>query len=343
MEDDFDDVEEIECDDLEDAAHTLMEAGILFGSTVGRPSAPQVAPTPIIPQAGKSWASSGENFWRVAESRDALPPGIYNCNMSQTIGFFLTKVRNDTDSLVRFPDSAGDELVDEIRRFREMKDRFTKHGFLHKRGILMWGEPGSGKSVTIQLILDLLVRQHGGIAIQIDNPTVAVGCLQMIRALEPDRQVVGVMEDLDALVKRYGEAEYLALLDGESQVDNACYIATSNYPEMLDKRFTDRPSRFDTVKYVGMPSAEARRVYLQAKVPSLSEEDLDRFVENSEGYSVAHLRELIILTQCFEKTLEQAVERLDHQRLFKPDSNKKPGATGAGFLGRIVGGKKGAA
>lgn len=339
MEDEWDDVEEIEFDDVEDAVDVLMEAGILFGS-IAQPATPTPPPTPTIPQAGKSWASSGENFWRVAESRSALPPGIYSCNVSQTIGYYLTKVKNDTDSLVRFPDSAGDELVEEIRRFRELKDRFTQHGFLHKRGILMWGDPGSGKSVTIQLIMDLLVRQHGGIAVQIDNPSIAVGCLQMIRTLEPGRQVVGVMEDLDALVKRYGEAEYLALLDGESQIDNACYIATTNYPELLDKRFTDRPSRFDTVKYVGMPSADARRVYLQAKAPGLSEKELDQFVAASEGYSVAHLRELIILTQCFEKTLEQAVERLDHQRTFRPDSNKKPGATGAGFLGKIVGGKK---
>lgn len=298
----------------------------------GEVAMPTAAPTaPMIVGPGTSWASSGEAFWRIGESHDRLPAGVYRCEVSPNIGPHFVKVKNETDTLIAFPDSESTRIVSEIRRFQGMKERFKKHGFLHKRGVLMWGPPGSGKTTTLQLLIDLMVREHGGVAVLIDHPRHAVACLQMLRAVEPERQLVGVLEDLDALVERYGESEYLALLDGESQVDNVVYVATTNYPERLDSRFVDRPSRFDTIRYIGMPSKEARAAYFDAKVDDLGNEELERFVAASEGYSVAHMREMIILTRCFEVPLDEAKKRLDKTRNVKPSSTQRPDGTAFGF------------
>ena len=293
---------------------------------------PSPVPTaPMIVGPGTSWASSGEAFWRIGESHDKLPAGVYRCEVSPNIGPHFVKVKNETDTLISFPDSESTRIVSEIRRFQGMKERFKKHGFLHKRGVLMWGPPGSGKTTTLQLLIDLMVREHGGVAVLIDHPRNAVSCLQMLRAVEPERQLVGVLEDLDALVERYGESEYLALLDGESQVDNVVYVATTNYPERLDSRFVDRPSRFDTIRYIGMPSKEARAAYFDAKVDDIGNEELESYVTASDGYSVAHMRELIILTRCFEVSLDEAKKRLDKTRLVKPSSAQRPDGPAFGF------------
>jgi energy-coupling factor transporter ATP-binding protein EcfA2 len=281
--------------------------------------------------AGTSWAAAGDVFWRIGESHDTLPPGVYRCEQSPNIGPHFIRVKNETDTLIVFPDSESTRILDEIRRFQGMKAAFRKHGFLHKRGVLMWGPPGSGKTTTLQLLIDLIVREHKGVAVLIDRPHNAVACLQMLRAVEPERQVVGVLEDLDALVERFGESEYLALLDGESQVDNVVYVATTNYPERLDARFVDRPSRFDTIRYIGMPSPAAREAYFLAKAPELANGSLEKFVAASDGYSVAHMRELIILTRCFEVSLEEAKKRLDKTRTVKPSSAQRPDAPAFGF------------
>jgi hypothetical protein len=299
----------------------------------------EVAPsTPPQPQSflghGTSWASSGDAFWRIGQSHERLPAGVYRCAVAPSIGPHFARVKNETDTLIVFPDSESESLLEEIRRFQGMKAKFAAHGFLHKRGVLMWGPPGSGKTTTLQLLIKLMVSEHYGVAVLIDEPSLAVSCLQMLRAVEPERQIIGILEDLDALVERYGESEYLALLDGESQVDNVVYVATTNYPERLDARFVDRPSRFDTVRYIGMPSPEARSVYFSAKVPTLTDDKLRAFVAASDGYSVAHMREMVILTQCFEKSLDEAKSRLDKTRGVKPSSDKRPDRPDFGFGGQ---------
>jgi len=53
----------------------------------------------------------------------------------------------------------------------------------------------------------------------------------------------------------------LNLLDGVKQVDNIIYIATTNYPELLEERILNRPSRFDRRFHIGTPSAEVRKFY----------------------------------------------------------------------------------
>lgn len=280
--------------------------------------------------ASSCWAQSDNAFYGVAKAHESIPPGMYRCELSDRVGPVFLKQRIDLDGVVHLPDSASDEVLREVRAFRGMKERFREHGFMFKRGIMLWGPPGGGKTVCVHQICQLIVQEEGGVAILVDVPHAAAQCLQLLRRIEPDRPVVAIFEDLDALVQRFGENEYLALLDGEAQVDNICFISTTNYPEVLDARFVDRPSRFDTVKYIGMPSRGAREVFLQAKAPALVNGQLEAYVEASEGFSLAHLKELVVLTQCFEYPLAEAAARLKKMQV-KPSSERAPHRSNAGF------------
>lgn len=303
-------------------------------ATLERRLADEQPSDPAKPETGASrWSAHEGKYWGSAMTMDALPSGLYRCGQSPNIGYFFDKMVNDTDQLLRLPDSHAEEVLAEIKEFSTLKPAFTQRGFLYKRGVLLWGPPGSGKTCALRLLIEMVIRDLKGLAVYLDHPVVASGCLTLLRKIERERQVICILEDLDALVERFGENEYLSMLDGESQIDNCIFVATTNYPERLDRRFVDRPSRFDTIRYVGMPSAAARAAYLKAKEPDLTPEALDEYVAMSDGFSIAHLRELVILTQCFKRPLADATKRLNAMRVRQPSSEQHPDAPAFGFAG----------
>ena len=265
----------------------------------------------------KNWATSDGTYWAIGDTCKTIPNGLYAPGHSEEIGYYLSTLKNDTDNIIDLPDSESENLLNEIKEFTTMAEAFKKHGFLYKRGVLLYGPPGSGKTVTIQQLIRLFTKSIDGIAVMCDHPQLLLGALRNFRKIESNRQILVVLEDLDALIDRYQESDFLNMLDGEAQLQNVVYVATTNYPELLDARFKDRPSRFDTIRKIGMPTEEARRHYLQVKLPDM---DVTELVEGSDGYSVAYLRELIVLTQCFKLSTEDAFERLNYMRANLPDS-----------------------
>lgn len=279
----------------------------------------------------RMWGSvaDGGMFHPVGDTKKALPRGFYRFTEIHPLGLVAVKVPNETDSLLRLPDSESERLLEEVQEFLGLRDKFKERGLLYKRGIMLYGPPGSGKTATIQVLAEAVAERLNSVAILADHPVMCSMGLNMVRKIEPLRQLVVILEDLDALVSKHGEEGYLSLLDGENQVENVVYVATTNYPERLDRRFVDRPSRFDTIRLIGMPSVAARRAYLKAKEPSLTDDELKAYLKASDGYSVAHLRELLVLTRCFGRTLEDATKRLDSMRGGKPSSDREYGASRA--------------
>jgi SpoVK/Ycf46/Vps4 family AAA+-type ATPase len=296
----------------------------------------EVPPERFIPTGNnggsRRWSSNDSLFWGCKETHDNLPPGLYKASQSQQIGYLLDKQIVDTDELIILPDTASKEVIDEINKFWTLKPEFDKRGFIHKRGILLHGDPGSGKTSTIQLIIKSVI-EAGNVAIYGDHPDNLRGCLQMVRRIEPERQIIVLLEDFEDMVKHRGESEFLALLDGESQVGNVVFIATTNYPEYLDKRFIDRPSRFDTVKFIAFPNKAARILYMKTKEPSLTDAEVEHWAGLSKGLSFAHLKEMIISNRCYGHPIEQVVDRLkkmSERKFTSDDARPNKGKLGFG-------------
>lgn len=175
--------------------------------------------------AQEMWAIYNGRMYAACETAvDVLPPGQYTIEFSQQIGLYFHKTDVNLDELIHLPDSVSEEVVEEIRAFWTKEEHFRKLGFLWKRGVLLWGPPGSGKTSTIQVISQEIIN-NGGMSIYINDPEVAAKGLKTLRSVEPHRPIVVMLEDVDAIVEQHGESELLALMDGELQIDNVVFVA----------------------------------------------------------------------------------------------------------------------
>lgn len=260
-----------------------------------------------------------------------LPVGAYRPVFHERHGVLLSAMTLLSDEIVEFPDSASIRVLHSIQKFWEHRDAFVKRGQLFKRGILLWGPPGSGKTVTINLLgRDLIER--GGMILMLQNPGLATDAMQLIRRIEPERPLICILEDIDEIIREYGEHSILALLDGENQINNVVHIATSNYPELLSSRIVNRPSRFDEIIKIGMPSYNARLTYLKARVfqEELPLRQIEQWAKDTEGLSIAHLRELVIGVFCLGRTYLETLQRLKTMAQKIKSTNE---STIAGFSG----------
>ncbi len=128
-----------------------------------------------------------------------------------------------------------------------------------------------------------------------------------------DEPVLLVMEEFDRYMRHAEVVDALMqLLDGAASVDNVVFLATTNYVKKIDPRFTKRPSRFDDIVHVGIPSATARKSYLQKLIIEFGGDasEVEMYVTATDGLLLAHLKEAVIATKVLGQSLEFVVKRL---------------------------------
>lgn len=167
----------------------------------------------------------------------------------------------------------------------------------------------SGKSSLIQLIVSAIIKR-GGIVILGHEVQLLDRCLSSLRQVEPDRDIVCLFEDIDAITRHHSaEQALLSFLDGEVQIDKVLNIATTNYPEKLDKRIVSRPRRFDRLIKIAMPNDETRREYFKKKL-KIEQKELEKWVEETKDFSFAAMSDLVISVKCLGNSFEESVEKL---------------------------------
>lgn len=288
------------------------------------------------------WSELSKNVFKASnDTFPTLQAGTYEIQYREGIGIVYVKRSIKTDKLIEFPDMVQDDVVRGIEDFWQKKEIFKRFGQLHKRGVFIYGPPGSGKTCTVNLLSKKLTG-NGGIVIYCNNPHLATQGLQVIRSIEPERPIIYVMEDIDEMLRQYGESALLSLLDGENKVENIVFVATSNYPEMLSERFLDRPSRFDERIEVGMPSAQARAIYLRSVLSEdvLTNEDLRYWVADTENFSIAHLRELFVSVICLGRDYTESIVRLKGMSTLPKSKMRKKSSAKFGFDGNKAGAAK---
>lgn len=251
------------------------------------------------------------------EQIEKLPPGMYVPRFnSQTGDFWLEKMELTTDHIIDLPSPEYSRVTKEIQQFLqpETKTKFLDKGFMYKRSCLLYGEPGTGKTVITNRITRDVINS-GGVVIWGDADLALIKhTFKILNNIQPDDLTMVVFEEFDAIVKRY-ESELLTLLDGQVQKNNIIYLATTNYLDRIPKRIY-RPGRFSSVIEVKYPIAEARDLYFKIKLGSQSNHD--QLVAYTEGLSIDELKEIVQACYIFDYPIKQEVTRLLETRGAKP-------------------------
>lgn len=255
------------------------------------------------------YSEQGNTLAPIGKTKSILEAGVYQIVPTMQ-GLEFEKLDMKADELLRFEDPVHDKILNEISDFWKKKEKFSNLGFTHKRGILMFGLPGSGKTSIVKLVTESVVKNGDVVFICKRNPSILTEGLKTFREVEPDRRALVIMEDVDTIV-RYDEHSLLELLSGNSQVDNILYLGTTNYIDRLPERAL-RPDRFDRKIEVPHPPSSGRKAYLQSKLDFVENTkfDVEELVKKTDGFSFAQLKEFLISVLCHDYDVDKTINRI---------------------------------
>jgi hypothetical protein len=206
----------------------------------------------------------------IARERIVLPEGVLERVERQTIGFALHA------------------------------DRLRAAGRHLRRGILLHGAPGTGKTLTAMYVVG---RMPGRTTILLTGEALGLieSSVALARMLEPS---IVVLEDVDLVAEERTHQnvatnsvlfELLNQMDGLTDDADVIFLLTTNRPDLLEPALASRPGRIDQAVEIPLPDSESRRrlFRLYSEGLAVDVENLDRFVERARGASPAFVRELL--------------------------------------------------
>lgn len=261
------------------------------------------------------WSSSDNKVFLPSQrTTKRLSSGIYEIHQSQNVGTYFQKIEADLTGLVSFAGSNADIVVSEIQKFWTREQKFRKVKLPFKRGILLYGPPGSGKTCTIKLVIKNLICDHHGVVVKFTQPALFVSAMRTFREIQPHTPVIVLMEDMDNILENYYESEVINILDGVDTFDKVVYLATTNYPEKLSDRILNRPSRFDRRFYIGTPSEMERMVYIKTISEGVSKIQISKWVKDTDGFTIAHIKELFISVEVMGDDYDKSLAYLKEMK-----------------------------
>lgn len=218
------------------------------------------------------------------------------------------------------PTSIKDELKNLVEGFLSSKDFYVSNKIPWKRGILLYGKPGNGKTSIIRTIMSVYNFKPVTITASANDEAVS----EAFSYAEEQSPSLLYFEDLDSLLEKSVDiSSFLNLMDGISAKNGLLVLATANEINKLKANITDRPSRFDRKFEIPLPNQEMAYIYLNrwfGKLLSVKKcKELAKYAEKYK-FSYAYLKELYISAMFeslannrkvpTEKDVDNALDRL---------------------------------
>jgi hypothetical protein len=243
-------------------------------------------------------------IWRLAQERSlfrgqviSFGPEVFGRGTSTQLNF-LPRPDVSRDQVV-LPGALLDEIERQVIGVARHADRLLASGQHLKRGILLHGAPGTGKTHTVRYLLgklpDVTVIVISGRALG----RITEAC-SVARTLAPAAVVV---EDVDLIAEERtahsGQHPLLFQLlnemEGLNSAADVTFLLTTNRADLLEPALAERPGRVDLAAELPLPDDGARRQLLRLYAGRLVLDgiDLEPVIARTKGVTAAFLKELL--------------------------------------------------
>lgn len=191
----------------------------------------------------------------------------------------------------------------DFETFLEREQWFRTRRLPFRRGYLLHGPPGNGKTSVIRAMLNSAKLDGHSIAL-FSEKTDDSYLERMFQIAASNAPALIVLEDIDRAFPQVPSqlaptkvslSHLLNCLDGVGTQEGIIVVATANDPSTLDPAILRRPGRFDRVVEFAAPDEKLRGSYFRKFIPNLTDQAVQDCVDHSAGFSFAQLREAYIL------------------------------------------------
>ena len=261
----------------------------------------------------------------------------------QAFDFSKSRARLESNVKVKFDDVAGcdeekEEMAEIIDYLKEPK-KFSKMGARIPKGILMVGNPGTGKTLLAKAVAgEANVPFYSISGSDFVEMFVGVGASRVRDMFSNAKKTAPCMifiDEIDAVGRQRGAGlggghdereqtlnQLLVELDGMADNSGIIVIAATNRPDVLDPALL-RPGRFDRQITVSLPDLKGREAILKVHARNkklASDVDLSALARRTPGFSGADLENVLneaaILTVRYKKDIiemseiDEAIDRV---------------------------------
>ncbi len=211
---------------------------------------------------------------------------------------FHQRPRLDMTDVV-LPGGVLDAVERQVVGVAEHRDRLRAAGHALKRGVLLFGPPGTGKTHTVRYLLARLPEFTAVIVSGLGLRFVQEACA-LARLVAP---ALVVLEDIDLIAEARSMRpgldnpllfQVLNEMDGLAHDADVAFLLTTNRADLLEPAFAQRPGRVDLAVEIPLPDPAARRALLAlyGRGLALTEAGVDEIVARTAGTAASFFAEL---------------------------------------------------
>jgi len=206
-------------------------------------------------------------------------------------------------------------IIHDVENFFDSQQTYKDLKVPWKRGIIYYGPPGNGKTISIKAMMHTLYQRGEKGDKRMTVPTLYVRTLASYAGPEYSLRVIFakarqaapcylVFEDLDSIVNDRVRSYFLNEVDGIRSNDGILMVGSTNHLDRLDPGIAKRPSRFDRKYYFSDPDYPQRVQYAQFWQGKLKDnKDIEfpdklcpAIAEITDKFSFAYMQEAFVAT-----------------------------------------------